>query len=494
MKSPRHVLSKSTFLRGQKCLKSLWLNKYHKELQSTADQSTLAAFERGHRIGLLAQTLFPNGLDATPKNFWDYRPSIRKTSEWIQANVEVIYEAAFQYAETLSALDILVQKENKLYAYEVKSSTKVKEEHLHDAALQYYIMKESGYEPVDFSIVYLNNQYRLEEEIIPDQFFIIESVKDQIIPLIESIPEKIKELKYTLAVKQMPSVAIGPHCNEPYVCDFKEYCWNDVPDYSVFDISNISKEKAWNLFHSGIIETNQIKDLSIFSPNQIEQIKCDQNNETILNKEKILSFLKTLEYPLYFMDFETFAPAIPIYEGTRPFQKIPFQFSVHIKEFNLSDLAHKEFLGDSSYDPRREFTELLIDTLGNTGSIIVYNQGFEKSILEQCATWFPEYQLQIEQIIDRLTDLMDIFKNKYYYTAAMKGSYSIKKVLPALVQGFSYSSLDIQSGDIASIQYEKMLADPQNPENNQIKKDLLKYCKQDTIAMHHILLALQEAI
>lgn len=495
MKPAKHILSKSTFMRGLKCQKSLWLNKYHKEVKDPVSTSQQAIFDRGNKVGQLARELFPNGLDATPDNFWDFRPSIKKTTTWLRSGTPIIYEATFQYEGVLSALDILISEDNKLIAYEVKSSTSVKEEHLHDAALQYYVMNKSGYEPNDFFIVTLNNEYELGRKISLEDLFNTESVIEQIKELQPLIQDSITQCKHTLAVKQLPSVKIGPQCTSPHNCDFMGYCWSDIPSYSIFNISRIGT-KVWELYENGYLKTTDIpKNHPLLSENQTLQVHSDIDNSTTINKAAIENFLKDIEYPAFFMDFETFAPAIPMFKGTMPYQAIPFQYSIHISEQpDLKELKHLEFLGAEGKDPRRQFIERLINDLKSNGSIIVYNEGFEKRILQYCKSWFPEYAEQIDDIINRIVDLMLIFSNKDYYVPAMQGSYSIKKVLPALVPELDYSSLEIGSGDLASLSFESMINNPNAEENSKIRKQLLEYCQQDTLAMVKILQVLQNTV
>jgi len=209
-------LSKSTFIRSLKCQKALYLNKFHKDLRDDNSAAQQAIFDQGTEAGKLAQQLFPGGKDASPEHYWDFEASLKKTAEWISGGVGAIYEAAFQHDGVLAALDIFVQKNGKYYAYEVKSSTSLKEVYEQDAALQYYVMSQCGYEPEDIFVVYINREYKRGNALDIHQLFTVESVLPQVQALQPKIPQWIQKARKTLAEKDVPEVAIGKQCHKPY--------------------------------------------------------------------------------------------------------------------------------------------------------------------------------------------------------------------------------------------------------------------------------------
>ena len=481
-------LSKSTFIRGLQCEKSLYLYKHHYRLKDPIPESLQAVFDQGTNIGLLAQELFPNGVDASPENHFKMVESVGKTIDYISQGQTIIYEATFLYNDVLAALDILVKDNDGWKAYEVKSSTKVSETYIKDAAIQYYTITNSGIDLKDISIVHINNQYTKDGELDIHQLFTIESVYDQVLEFLPRIPNEVRRLKNVIESLEVPKVDIGNHCSDPYDCDFKGTCWKHIPDYSVFDISRLNKDKKFDLYNQGVLTLNDI-DLSQtdLNPNQVLQVQCELSGSSHIDTNEIRNFTSGLNYPLYFLDFETIGPSVPIYDGSRPYQQLVFQYSLHIQETPTSELQHREYLADPTRDPRIGFIEQLIKDCGNSGDILVYNIGFEKGKLNDLIDVFPKCFNELRGIVSRLKDLMIPFQQKWYYTPEMKGSYSIKSVLPALVPELSYNDLDIKEGGTASNTFLSMVNGTFKGNVEETRRQLLEYCELDTFAMVRIL-------
>ena len=228
------------------------------------------------------------------------------------------------------------------------------------------------------------------------------------------------------------------------------------------------------------------------SDNQLLQVQSDKTREVIIDKKGIQNFLSTLKYPLYFLDFESFNPAIPVYDQSKPYQQIVFQYSLHILNKPGGQLQHKEFLAQPKGDPRIPMIEQLINEIGRKGDIVVYNKGFETGRLNEIARDFPKYEPAIQNIVLRIVDLMTPFQQKLYYTPEMKGSYSITNVLPALIPGFSYADLEINQGGDASLAFENLLNETDKKLFDKTRRNLLDYCKLDTLAMVEILQVLEK--
>lgn len=481
-------LSKSTFIRGLQCEKSLFLYKHQYRLKDPTPFSLQAVFDQGTNIGILAQELFPNGADASPENHFKMVESVAKTLDFISQGETIIYEATFLYNDVLAALDILVKDEDGWKAYEVKSSTKVSETYIKDAAIQYYTITNSGVDLIDISIVHINNQYTKDGELDIHQLFTTESVYDQVLEFLPRIPNEVSRLKNVIESPEVPNVNIGNHCSDPYDCDFKGTCWKHIPDYSVFNISRLKKDKKFDLYNQGIITLDQI-DLgrTDLNPNQVLQVQSEVDGTTYIDKNEIRNFTNRLNYPLYYLDFETIGPAVPKYNGSRPYQQLVFQYSLHIQESSTSVIGHREYLADPSQDPRIGFIEQLIQDCGTSGDILVYNIGFERGKLNDLIEVFSEYSSQLRGIVNRLKDLMIPFQQKWYYTPEMRGSYSIKYVLPALAPELSYNDLDIKEGGTASNTFLSMVNGSFEGDLKKTRRQLLEYCELDTYAMVKIL-------
>jgi hypothetical protein len=488
----KFILSKSTFVKGNQCTKALYLNRFHKHLRDEMDESQEAVFTRGTNVGLLAQQLFPNGVDVSPEDYTQFAKSAIQTAVEIEKGTKTIYEATFIFDEVMAALDILVKHKNGWKAYEVKSSTSVTDTYILDAALQYHLITNSGIKLTDFFIVHINNQYTKNGALNIDQLFTKQSVLQEVLELQEFIPQKIKELKGVLKSKQIPETDIGAHCSSPYGCDFMGHCWKHVPEYSIFNIARLSTDKKFDLYYSGTYELNKLSDDAPLNDKQWQQVEAELNKATVIDKVCIKEFVKDLKYPLSYLDFETFQLAVPIFDNSRPYQQMVFQYSLHVQKSKNAIAEHSEFLAEANgKDPRIPFIEKLIKDCGTKGDILVYNIGFERGKLNDLAEQFPKYSKQIAKIVVRLKDLMIPFQQRWYYTHTMQGSYSIKKVLPALVPELSYANLEISNGGDASDIYAAMVQGTFEGDVNRTRQNLLEYCKLDTYAMVKIVEKLQ---
>ena len=441
----KHILSKSTFMYGNQCPKRLWLHKFNPKERDEADETQSAIFQSGTDVGLLAQKRYYGGVDASPIDAFHFQQSVYDTANLIAKGAKVIYEAAFQFDGVLAAMDILVKRKDKWYAYEVKASTGVKEPFLQDAALQYYVITKSGIKLEDIFILLLNSTYILNGELDLQQLFTPTSVLEEVKKRQSDIAAKILDLKIMLKLKKLPDIEMGEQCNKPYPCDFQGFCSKDleleIPDYG--------------------------------SP--------------IINKEGIAEFTNSLNYPLYFLDFETWSTAVPEQDGQWPYRQMPFQFSLHIQNKRGGKVKHLEYLAENKNTDLRNFVEQLIKALGNKGSIIVYNKPFENTRLRELKEQFDEYEETISAIQKRLVDLMIPFRKKHYYLPEMQGSYSIKYVLPAMFPELNYDELDIGNGSDASAAFYNLSKEDNFTIIEETRKALLEYCKLDTLAMVKIL-------
>ena len=484
------LLSKSSFIKGIQCEKQVYLYKYHYDWIDEVSESQQVIFNRGHDIGKLAQQLFPGGIIAAedPRN---YLKAIEKTSELIRGGAKIIYEAAFGFDDVLCIADIIAWDGKIWNIFEVKSSTKISETYYRDAAVQYYVISNC-INVKDISIIYINNQYKRNGELELKKLFNIESVKENVSELQDFVKSQLKRLKKVLKGKETPALDIGKQCSDPYQCGFWGYCWKDIPDYSVFDIAGLRGEKKFELYGRGCVKLEEVPEDYPLSQSQRIQIECHNSNKPVIDKINIKEFLSSISYPIYFMDFETFMPAVPIFNGARPYQQITFQYSLHYQRSQNTKVEHYEFLADASGDPRIPFIEKLLKDTREEGIILVYNKTFEITRLKEIAAEFPKYKNEIGERIERIVDLMVPFQKKYYYTPAMQGSYSIKYVLPALVPGLSYEGMNIADGGTASAAFESLYFEEDTSKVKEIRENLIKYCCLDTRAMVEILNFLQK--
>lgn len=485
-------ISKTQFLKGLQCLKSLYLHKYHPELKGETSEVKEAWFQSGKEVGFVARELYPNGVEIIFDET-NFSKQLKLTKAEIDKGATIIYEPAFSHTGLFAKTDILRKGSSGWELYEVKNSTKIKNEafHLEDVAFQYYVLKENGLPTTKAHLLHINNQYERHGDIEVEKLFTINDITKDVKDIQKKIIEQIKIQRNILSGK-LPKIDIGEYCSDPYDCEFQRHCWKHIPEESLFDLKG-KGVKQFDLYRKGIIHLKDVPIKLLPMAAQL-QVDCALNKKCVLNKAAIKGFLDSLWYPLYFLDFETLSEPIPLFDGTRPYQKIPFQYSIHYLEKEGSKPKHYELLADPNIDPRKEITARLVEQIPKNACVIVYSVGFEKSILNNLKAWFPEYDSKVDKIINNIHDLMIPFRNQYYYSWQMKGSYSIKAVLPVLVPELSYEGMEISDGEMAMLAYKKMCESTDPSEIEGIRKALLEYCRLDTLGMVKIVERLKEVV
>ncbi len=483
-------LSKSLYTKGIQCPKALWLKKYNPSVLTPPDEQAQAIFETGNIVGDLACQLFPDGKEVPYTT--DYDEMIATTKEYLEVGVSNIYEATFNFDGILIMVDILKVEDDGVSIYEVKSSTEVKDIYLHDVSIQYYVLQNLGFSIKSASVVHINNEYVRGESLELDKLFKIVDVTSVVQNLQSNIPIILKEFETYLEDKvNEPDIDIGKHCNKPYECDAKNYCWKvqrQIPDYSIFNIFNLGSKKQIELYNQGIIDIEDIPEDFDMTANQKQAVENYKSKASYIDKENIKAFLENLTYPIYHLDFETYQQAIPEYKGIKPFEQIPFQYSLHI-EYEDGRLEHKEYLSQDSIDSRYELAQKLCEDIPSDVTVLAYNMSFEKGVIKRLANLFPNLSLHLLAINENMQDLMIPFQKKWYVTPSMQGSYSIKYVLPALVPEFekAYKELEgVQNGSQAMNAFAN-LSKLDGLSKEKMRTSLLEYCKLDTLAMVKIL-------
>jgi len=483
-------LSKTLFIKGLQCHKYLWLEKNRPELKDEQSDSQEALFQSGTDVGMLARDLFPGGVEI-PYEGLTHSQQIERTAQAIADGADTLYEAAFSYDGIFMKADILHRDAQGWKLYEVKSSTQMKAVYLNDISVQNYIMNGAGISVNKAYFVHINNQYVRQGEIDVQVLFTMEDITNDVIGNQIFVTEQAAKMRLMLQ-GDMPVIDIGPYCSDPYDCQFKGTCWQHVPENSVFSIGG--RLDRFNLYKQGIIHLGDVP-LDILSDRQRLQVEGVLNQKNFINKEAVQEFLSTLRYPLCFLDFETtYMTPVPLYDGTRPYQQVPFQYSAHVIENESSEMQHHEFLAPAGIDPRKPFIESLLAAVPENACVVAYNKNFETQRLQDLKVWFPEHGPRIDGIIENMVDLMVPFRRKDVYLWQMEGSYSIKYVLPALVPELTYDALNISNGEMASSAW-LALAQENDPQKSQnIRANLLAYCGLDTLAMVRILEKLKEIV
>jgi hypothetical protein len=483
-------LSKSLYTKGIQCPKALWLKKYNPNVLTPPDESAQAIFDTGNIVGDFACQLFPDGKEVPFTR--EYDEMIITTKKWLDEGLFSIYEATFNYEGILVMVDILTIKDGEVSIYEVKSSTEVKDIYLHDVSIQYYVLKNLGYKIKSAHVVHINNEYVRGDELDIYELFKIVDVTNEVETMQSNIPSILKEFETYLSDKENePNIDIGKHCNKPYECDAKNYCWKvqrDIPDYSVFNIFNLGSKKQIELYNQGITNIEDVPKDFDMTANQKQAVENYKSKVIYIDKKSIETFLQNLTYPIYHLDFETYQQAIPQYKGLKPFEQIPFQYSLHIEQED-GTLTHKEYLAQDGVDIRYELAQKLCDDIPKERTVLAYNMSFEKGVIKRLANSFADLEAHLLAINENIQDLMIPFQKKWFVTPSMNGSYSIKYVLPALVPEFekAYKELDgVQNGSQAMNAFASM-SKLEEGEKVKLRIALLEYCKLDTLAMVKVL-------
>jgi hypothetical protein len=482
-------LSKSRYLSGLQCKKKLYFDLHRPDLRLPVSADKQRLFDVGHEIGAMAQTVFPGGKDASPQTPGDFKSWLESTQEFLSAGISLIYEAAFSADGIFAAMDILAHVNGERWAIEVKSSTTVKDYHLDDAALQYYVMKKAGFTPDRVFIMHIDNSYVRHGTIDPNGLLKRTEITAEVLALQNKVSATLFKLTESLSSGTEPTISIGRHCAQPFDCNYKHHCWKHVPEQSVFNLLS-ARGRDWELYEDGILEMVNIPDHYALTTKQRVQVESTKSGQPWVDTKSIAHFFSQWQYPLYFFDFETIVPAIPALDGTSPFEQVPFQYSLHIVN-EQGEMQHREFLAphenfQSGTDPRKLLVEQMKRDIGPQGSIVAYNSTFEMDVLKRMAKNFPEDAEFINSLLVRFQDLWVIFRSCWYYHPKMQSSTSIKAVLPAVTKSFDYSDLSISNGEMATTAFLDLILGKNLEKPFETREALLRYCHRDTEAMVEI--------
>lgn len=484
-------ISKTAFLKYDQCPKAFFLYKKHPYLRDPVSKEKQFTFNRGHLVGKLAQQLFPGGTDVSSiaKNS---KSAFELTAQFLKENVTTIYEATFIFNDVLVMVDILHFDGENWTAYEVKSSLKVSDAYIKDACLQYYVLKNSLEKFSDLFLVTLNGNYVLEKEINLKQLFKKRSIKQSAEENIEFFGKTILHMNLVLERNTIPDIPIGKHCFSPYECDFLGTCWKNTRDSkSVFRIGKSDREQLFSLYFSGSETVDKIDLNADLKPHIKIQAQSINNNEPYFEKKEIKEFLEKVKGNYCFMDMEIWSPAVPKYEGTSPFEQIPFLFSVCF--FNNGRPDFINYLKPIETDSRFEFLNAVLKATQNFESVIVFDKNLEQQVLGKLENLFPERKPEIEILRRKLVDLAEPVQNFNFFHPKFNGNFSLKAVSEIFSENSDYSDLEITNGIIAMQKYQELLEE-NNSNEEQTKQQLIDYCNIDTLTCMKFLDYLKENI
>lgn len=485
------LITKSKFLAGNQCLKRLYWIVHSPELAAQADESDQSIIEEGREVGLLARQMFPGGVAVESR---DREQAIRATGELI-ANPEVpaIFEGAFEYRDVFVRVDILHRRPDQRWRLiEVKSTTDAKDYHLGDVAIQHRVVTRSGVDLAASCLAHVSQEYIYEGGLIDvHRLFTIKNLTRQVEIVQPEVSIQLRSEFRILAMPEAPQIPAGRQCGDPFTCEFFDHCNPPLPDDHILRLPRIHANTAAKLVALGLQSIHDIPANYPLTERLRRACTSVQMRKPWFGPE-LRDELGRLTYPLYFADFETVNPAIPRFAGMHPYDQIPFQWSVHVQRQPGAAPEHFEFLATDKSDPRPAFISTLCNALGDRGSIVVYHQQFESQRLSDLASWLPEFAGRINEIQRRLWDLLQIVRDHVYHPA-FGASFSLKSVLPALVPEMTYDGMQVGDGQAAGRAWESLVRGGLDRDGqDRIRKALLDYCGQDTLAMARILATLTD--
>jgi hypothetical protein len=480
-------LSKSRVLSHQQCPRRLWL-QVNKPEDAEENSGTTSRLNIGTQVGELTQSLFANGQLVTTG---DLSKGLSDTASLLTQAPRPLFEAAFKARGILVLADLLIPEEDGWRMVEVKSTASVKPYHITDASIQTWVAKHAGLSLSRTEVAHIDTSFIYPGDQDYNGLFHYADITDEVEVLQADVPVWIEAASTTLAGDE-PDAKPGEQCSNPFSCPFGAYCSPDDGEREEFPVEILPRgdKVARELREEGYGDLREVPEGRLTNPTHQRVWESTRNNQVIIDLEACET-VRNLPFPRYYIDFETIQLAIPVWAGTRPYSQIPFQWSCHV-EMSDSTTEHFEYLSDGLGDPRRPFIDSLLSAVGNEGPVLVYNAGFERTRLKELAESYDELAPAINAVIDRLFDLLPLAR-KHYYHPEMRGSWSIKKVLPTIAPELSYDDLEVGDGGMAMEAFAEMMSSDITPERHkQLYDGLLKYCERDTWAMVAIARFFQE--
>jgi hypothetical protein len=487
-------LSKSDYMTYLKHPAWLWLKKHDKDILPKPDKNLQALFDEGNNYEPYVEKLFPEGvrLSWDPKVYGSYDELLERTQVELEKGTKTIFQGRFLVDNLTFICDVISRNEDGSFdLYEIKATTKVKDEHKPDLSFQQVVMERLGLKINNIYVVHLNNKYSKRGPIDIDDLSEIEDVTDEVKALKPITEEKIQQALEVIELPTRPD----PSPRHIGISDYKKDWMEifrilnpDIPEYSIYDLAGRNGDVVAQMENNGLFELSEIPEEIRISGNKAKmQIKVTKEDRLIIDKNQIEKFLDELEFPLYFLDYESFKKAIPPYDNTRPYQQIVFQFSVHTLESPDSELKHDMYLHTEDSNPLEPLTDSLMKVIGPEGSVIVWHKVFERDRNKEMGEHNKDFFKFYQDLNDRMVDLETPFQKDWYATKEFKGSSSIKAVMPVLIPQLSYKELEIRDGlTTGRVWIETVLDCLHDQQREQLFEEMRKYNTLDTLAMVEI--------
>ena len=482
-------LSKSRFTAGLQCHRQLWWRVHNPRApELTPDAALQARFDMGNRVGDRAREEFP-GATLIDLDHRQPHKAVSQTRQALRGGAEAILEASFFEDDIFVAVDALTKEPNGWVITEVKATARVQPQHYPDAAVQAHVVERAGLPVARVELMHLNREHRHPDT---GPLFIREDISDEVAARRADIAPEVRAQLEMLA-GPLPNVAPGAQCIDPYKCPFFERCNDVAPEHAIEELNGIREKKLAELRDAGIETVDEI-------PSDFPLTPLWERHRAALLKEQLIvdpgleEALARFDYPIAMLDFETVAPAIPVWNGCRPFEQVPVQFSMHTLD-ESGEVTHHAHLAEGQGDPRPEIAAALAPALEGAGTVLAWNASFERRCLRMLAEYAPEHAPALLAACEKVEDLLPIVKNNLYHPD-FRGSFSIKNVIPALLPEMSYDELEVADGETASAALEQLLCRPEELSDEQctaLRTQLCAYCIHDTAVMVELFRFLGEA-
>lgn len=483
-------ISKSEYMMSLKHPAWLWLKKHRPDVLPKPSPALQARFDEGNDFERYALKLFPDIVELGFKDFTEYRSLTQRTREALESRAPAVAQGRFEAGPITCIVDLLQRTDaGRFNLIEIKSSTKVKDQHIYDLAFQRAVLEDAGV-PLDQLFVYhVDSFYRRQGDIEPQQLVGRVRVTDEVAEKMDFTRRAISRATRIAEAHEMPD----PSPRHARLRSYQE--WLEIyqslagalPENSIYLLPYVNAERINELLDAGVTTVEQIKDLTGISASQLRYVEALRSGERYVDQEGVRAFLSSLTYPLYFLDYETSASLVPPFDGLKPYQQLPFQYSLHIQREPGGEIEHLEYLHEDATNPAPALLERLSKDIDYEGSVVVWYAPFETGRNRELAELYPSHSVFLEQLNARVIDLMDPFKDGLIVDPGFRGSASIKKVLPVLAPDLSYGVLEIQEGETASRLWKEATLEGQHQEQRTaIYRDLREYCRLDTWAMVRI--------
>lgn len=479
-------LSKSDYMLFLRHPAWLWIKKHAKHLLPPVDPALQARFDEGHAFEPYAEALFPGLVRLGFSDFASYQALTDDTFQAWQNGASAVAQGRYEDGPITCISDIVSRDGDSFVLTEIKSGTSVKPEHTFDLAFQRVVLERAGYPIARCEVAYVNRDYVKAGEIEPQELVAITDITDAVAEQLDNTRARIDQALAVASSSDMPDPA-------PERARLKSYDeWLEIRDKldpplapeSIHRLPFINAKQVSDLIEAGITTIGAINDPSVLGKSTQRYLRARAHGARTIDRDTLAQFLGEIAYPVYYFDYETSQSLLPPWDGTRPYQQVPFQYSLHIQREPGGEIEHREYLHRDASNPMPALLERLREDVGDTGSVLVWYEGFEKSRNKEMAAAFPEYADFLNDLNARVIDLMKPFSNEVINDPAFKGSASIKAVLPALLPELSYADLDIQEGASAARLWKDVTLDnPEAPEREKVYADLVAYCTRDTWAM-----------